>query len=156
MPPPSESARLATSSTCTGRPASRLAFIAAPRAMLRPITRAFGKRPLTAAATPAASPPPESGTSTVAASGIASAISSPSVPCPATTAASSKGGTMTRPSSATRRSTSSCASSCDRPTMHTFAPSRRISATLFSGTSRDMQIVASAPSALAAWASARP
>ena len=109
-----------------------------------------------AAATPAANPPPESGTSTVATSGMASTISSPSVPCPATTTLSSNGGTMTKPSSATSRSTSTCASSCDRPTMRTSAPSRRISATLFSGTRLDMQIVATAPSAFAAWARARP
>ena len=37
MPPPSESASVASSSTCTGRPASRLACIAAPRAIETPI-----------------------------------------------------------------------------------------------------------------------
>ena len=42
MPPPSESASVGSSSTGTGRPASRLAFIAAPRAIDTPITRAAG------------------------------------------------------------------------------------------------------------------
>lgn len=69
--------------SCTGRPTSRLAFIAAPRSMVIPITLARDRTLLSAAATPAASPPPESGTSTVATSGTASTISRPIVPCPA-------------------------------------------------------------------------
>ena len=85
-PPPSESASVGSSSTSTGFPASRLAFIAAPRSMEMPITLTSGFSAFTAAAMPAASPPPESGTRTAAASGTASMISSPSVPWPATIA----------------------------------------------------------------------
>jgi hypothetical protein len=48
-----------------------------------PITFVSGRWPLIAAAIPAASPPPESGTRTAATSGKSSTISSPIVPCPA-------------------------------------------------------------------------
>jgi hypothetical protein len=80
MPPPRESARLSSSSTWTGRPASRLAFIAAPRRMVTPTTFVRGLMAFTAAAIPDASPPPERGTRTNAASGVSSMISRPMVP----------------------------------------------------------------------------
>ena len=54
--------------------------------MLIPTTRSEGLIALAAIATPAASPPPESGTSNVSMSGRAAMISSPMVPCPAITA----------------------------------------------------------------------
>ena len=156
IPPPSESASVSSSSTITGLPALRQATIAAPRSMQTPITRVLGDIVLTASATPANSPPPESGTRTASSSGASAMISSPSVPCPAITSALSKGGMSTNPSSATSRSTSSCASSWLLPTMRASAPSAFIASTLLAGTSEDMQITARAPAALAAWASARP
>ncbi len=61
---------------------------AAPSACT-PITRASGTRPVTAVATPAISPPPPTGTTTVSTSGHSSTISSPIVPWPAITASSS-------------------------------------------------------------------
>ena len=67
----------ATPVTGTGLPASRLAFMAAPRCIETPMTLVEGEMPLTAAAMPAASPPPESCTSTVLAAGVASIISRP-------------------------------------------------------------------------------
>ena len=72
MPPPSESASVGSSATSTGRPAFRLACMAAPRSMLTPTTRTFGATPFTAQAMPAMSPPPDSGTTTVSTSGQSS------------------------------------------------------------------------------------
>src|SRR5690606_7634939 len=125
IPPPRESASVGSPSTPTRRPAARLAAIAAPRAMLTPITRVAGDKALTAAATPEASPPPERGTNTADGAGQSARISSPSVPCPATTAAASKGGTSASPSSATARATSAIASSWLLPTIRTSAPRSR-------------------------------
>ena len=42
MPPPSKSASVGSSATSTGRPAFRLACMAAPRSMLTPTMRTFG------------------------------------------------------------------------------------------------------------------
>ena len=111
---------------------------------------------MTASATPAASPPPESGTSTAAMSGRSSITSSPTVPCPAMTRASSKGDISTSPCSPASRRLSASALSCDRPTMRTSAPSARMPSTLVCGTSADMQTTARRPRARAAKARARP
>lgn len=54
MPPPNESARLGNASTCTGRPASRLTFIAALRSILTPTTFARGPHALERCCQPAA------------------------------------------------------------------------------------------------------
>ena len=57
-----------------------------------PTTFAPGTRDLIAIATPDANPPPPSGTTTSRVAGAWRAISSPTVPAPATTSGSSKGG----------------------------------------------------------------
>ena len=62
-----------------------------------PITRTAGRRALIASATPAMSPPPPTGTTTASRSSTWSSSSRPSVPCPATTRASSNGWTNTAP-----------------------------------------------------------
>ncbi|MNN75144.1 hypothetical protein D3C81_1914210 [compost metagenome] len=85
MPPPSESARVGSSSTSTGLPACRLAYIAAPRCMLMPWVVIAGLMLFMANATPANRPPPDSGISTCSTSGNCSMISRPSVPWPAMT-----------------------------------------------------------------------
>ena len=56
-----------------------------------------GRSAAIAAATPAASPPPPTGTRTAATSGRSSAISSPTVPWPATIRGSSNGGMIAEP-----------------------------------------------------------
>ncbi|MCY1181634.1 hypothetical protein D9M73_221480 [compost metagenome] len=83
IPPPSESARVGSSSTSTGCPAARLPCMAAPRCMLMPWVMMFALTLLIASATPANKPPPDNGTRICATSGCCSRISSPSVPCPA-------------------------------------------------------------------------
>jgi hypothetical protein len=138
------------------RPARSDATIAAPRSIETPTTRARGSSALIAAAMPEISPPPESGTSTQAASGASSAISRPIVPCPAMTSGWSKGGIGVRPSSASSRSTSAWASSWECPTMRISPPAASTARSLLPGTSEDMQITARTPSARAAWARARP
>jgi hypothetical protein len=55
-------------------------------------------------AVPAASPPPPTGTTTMSTSGMSSAISSPTVPCPATISGSSNAGMMTSARSLAMRS----------------------------------------------------
>ena len=157
MPPPSESASVGNSSTATGRPASRLAFIAAPRAIETPMTFVAGAdaldgrgdargEPAAGELAPGRARHPGPARSSPVRACLARrrwrdgrrAAASPALPAP------------------TSRSTSCCASSWLLPTMRTSAPSRRISSTLLSGTSRDMQITARMPSSFAAWASARP
>ena len=98
--------------------------MAAPRSIVRPMTRMPGRIVLAARATPAASPPPDSGTRIVSRSGRACISSIPIVPWPAMTAGSSKGEISVRPSSRTSRSASACAASCDRPTIRASAPRR--------------------------------
>ena len=155
-PPPRELARVATSSTGTGRPAAKAACMAAPRSIETPMTRVLGLAALTARATPAARPPPESGTRTAARSGRSSISSRPAVPWPAMTCGSSKGGISARPSVSARRRESAAASSWERPVMRTSAPRARIAATLASGTRADMQTTARKERARAAKATARP
>ena len=118
--------------------------------MQTPMTRIAGEADLIARAMPAMRPPPESGTTTVSRSGQSSSSSSPMVPWPAMTSGWSKGGTSTRPSSATSRSTSACASSWLVADTRTSAPSAWIAATLSAGTSRDRQTQAGTPSRAAA------
>lgn len=67
----------------TGCPASSEAFMAAAPAGSTPIILTSGRDALTAAATPAARPPPPIGTAMVATEGSCSRISRPMVPCPA-------------------------------------------------------------------------
>ena len=94
-----ESARVGSSCTSTGWPACRLACMAAPRCMLMPWVVMAGLMLLTAKATPANRPPPESGTSTWVTSGSCSRISRPRVPWPAITSGWSNGGTSVAPCS---------------------------------------------------------
>ena len=130
------------------RPASRLACIAAPRAIETPITRDRRLERLDgggdAGGQPAARKRHERRSRLRASS---STISSPSVPCPAMTAGMVEG-RQHRPAPPPRPAgrPPACASSWLLPTMRTSAPSRRISSTLFAGTSRDMQITARRPS----------
>ena len=62
MPPPSESASVGTSSTWTGLPAARLAFIAAPRCHGNADYFRAGLSAFHRSAIPEVRPPPESGT----------------------------------------------------------------------------------------------
>ena len=130
--------------------------MAAPRSIETPMTRVFGLADFTARATPAARPPPESGTRTAARSGRSSISSRPAVPWPAMTCGSSKGGISARPSVSARRRESAAASSWERPAMRTSAPRARIAATLAAGTRADMQTTARRLRARAAKATARP
>ena len=75
----------------TGWPASRAVRIAADSSGSTPMTCASGRRPLTAVAIPAISPPPPIGTMTVSTSGMSSTISRPTVPWPAAISGSSYG-----------------------------------------------------------------
>ena len=62
MPPPRESAKVASSGTIIGLPAFWHWYIAAPRSIDTPISLILGKRALSATAPPEISPPPDSGT----------------------------------------------------------------------------------------------
>ena len=102
------SAMVAIRSSITGPPAATAWLRVGAPAASTPTTRTWGRGPairppgpirrgwfprVRAAATPDARPPPPTGTTTTSASGASSASSRPMVPCPAMTAASSKGGT---------------------------------------------------------------
>ncbi len=115
-----------------------------------PMTRMPGRRPLTAAPTPLASPPPPTGTSTIAVDGRSSTISSPTVPCPAMIRSSSKGGMMARPRSAAMASARSLRSSDAGPTTTISAPSAATRSRLTAGASSGMTTTALVPSSRAA------
>ncbi len=99
MPPERADASVSSSSRVTGSPARRLSHITRAFLADTATTRTSGRRLRSAQAMPPASPPPDRGTTTVATSGSASSTSSATVPCPAATQRSSKGGTHARPSS---------------------------------------------------------
>ena len=84
--------------------------------------RTFGADCRTAAATPAISPPPPTGTTTVWTSGTSASTSRPTVPCPAMTSGWSNGGMSTAPVSAENRAAAASASSTAWPTSSTLAP----------------------------------
>src|SRR3954468_890800 len=110
-----------------------------------------------AATMPPIRPPPPTGTTTASASGASSSISSPTVPWPASTIGSSKGGTSVRPVSSIsscRRSNASAGSCAWRSTC---APYPRVAAIFCSDapchmtTSASMLSVAAANAAACAW-----
>src|SRR5256885_1887505 len=127
------SARLAVRSSRTGRPAaSERVSLGAP-AGSTPHTRAWlpaAARPVT---TPAISPPPPTGTTTVRTSGSCWAISMPTVACPATISGWSNGGTIASPRSAAMASARCWRSSDVRPANTTSPPQRLTPATLTAG-----------------------
>jgi hypothetical protein len=76
---------LSVRSSVRGSPAARAAPSLAAPAGSTATMRVPGRRPETATAMPASNPPPLTGERTTATSGRCSTISSPTVPCPATT-----------------------------------------------------------------------
>ncbi len=101
----------------TGEPAAIEAATVAIIAGSTAITRASGQSALTAVATPEISPPPPTGTTTCVTSSTCSHSSRPTVPCPAITARSLNGCTITRPvavASASMRANASVASAASR------------------------------------------
>ncbi len=103
-----------------------------------------------AIAIPASSPPPPVGTSTVLASGACSMISSPHVPCPATTSTWSKGWMSTAPVSSAKRPAATSASSRYWPAKTTSAPYPRVAFSLGIGAPSGMKTVALMPRVWAA------
>jgi hypothetical protein len=99
---------------------------------------------------PATSPPPPVQTTTVRASGHCSAISSPAVPCPATTSTWSKGWISTAPFSSAKTSADSSASSTVLPACRTSAPYPLVAATFGIGAASGMNTVERVPSSWAA------
>jgi hypothetical protein len=91
------SAIVVISASGTGRPAASDGRKVSAPAACAATTRACGRSALTATAIPATSPPPPVHTTTVLTSGHCSTSSSPTVPCPATTSAWSKGWMSTGP-----------------------------------------------------------
>src|SRR4051812_30867650 len=134
----SDSANAATVSTCT------------------PTTSTSGRCALIAMATPLDSPPPPTGTTTFARSGTSSSNSSPSVPWPAMTSASSNGWTNAIPASSARARACTTQSSTDAPPMCTTAPSARQPSTFDSGASTGMNTSHRTPRVRAACAHAQP
>src|SRR3954470_9237407 len=106
-------------------------------------------------ATPLASPPPPTGTTTLARWGTSSSSSRPSVPCPATTSGSSKGCTKAMPASRARSLAAATHSSTEVPQRCTTAPSSLQPSTFDSGASTGMKTSHGTPRARAAWASAQ-
>ena len=97
-----------------GFPAANDAGQAAAVSACTPTMRTCGRTALTAAATPAINPPPPVGTRIVPTSGSCSRISSPTVPCPATTSSWSNGWTRTAPvRSANSRAATSASSTVE-------------------------------------------
>ena len=90
-----------------------------------PTTRTSGRSDFTATATPAARPPPPSGTITHARSSMSSTSSSPSVPCPFTTTGSSKGWQKTSPAALAYACDAAIASVRLAPPSWTIAPAAR-------------------------------
>ena len=84
-------------SRATGTPCRSDSGKAAASSAWTPITRTSGRSDLIAMATPAISPPPPVGISTVVASGAWARTSSPTVPWPATMSVWSKGWMNTAP-----------------------------------------------------------
>ena len=78
------SAMVGLACTDSGCPAASEPGYGATASACAPTTWISGSRPLTATVTPAASPPPPTGTTTVRTCGHCSMISKPRVPCPAT------------------------------------------------------------------------
>jgi len=152
----SPSAMLAVRSSRTGRPVSSArASLGAP-AGSTPHTVARlppAARPVT---TPAINPPPPTGTTTVRASGSASAISSPTVACPATISGWSNGGTTARRSRAAICSAARWRSSDVRPARTTSPPHRFTPATFTAGAVSGITTTARTPTSCAAYATAWP
>ncbi len=94
---------------------------AAPSACT-PTMRTVGARWCRAVAMPEIRPPPPTGTTTVSASGQSSAISRPTVPCPAMTSGWSKGLANTAPVASARSWARAMASSTVSPARITSAP----------------------------------
>src|SRR5438105_956079 len=95
-----------------------------------PTTSTSGRTACSASEIPEQRPPPPMGTTTVATSGSWSASSSPSVPCPAITASSSKGWTKSAPASSTLATAAFGESSNRAPVISTRAPCLRVPPTL--------------------------
>ncbi len=107
---------------CTGCPSAIDATIPGTAAACTPTILTSGSSDCTATVTPAASPPPPTGTRIVRTCGHCSMISKPSVPWPATMSWWSNGWMNTAPVLAANRSASSSASSTDAPCRITDAP----------------------------------
>ena len=143
-------------SSVTRRPsASERASFAAPSGSTV-TTLARGASALIAVATPEESPPPPTGTATVATPGQSAAISSPIVPCPAMMAGWSNGGTTARPSASAISVARACRSADVRPASTTSPPSRSTPPRLAAVTVSGMTITARTPKRAAAYATAWP
>ena len=127
-----------------------LACIAGPSDDSTPITRIFGLKLLAAIATPEMSPPPPIGTTMQSTSGQSCTISSPRVPWPAMTWASSNGWTYVSPSSRTSSFAFSFASSQICPWSTTSPPYAFVAAILAGVAFVAMQMTARMPWILAA------
>ena len=120
--------------------------IAAPRSIVTPITRTPGLIALAASATPAARPPPDSGTRIVARSGRSSSSLQPDRALPGDHERIVEGGDLdeallaSQPPALGHVPRPGCG-----PTIRTSAPSARMPSTLACGTSADMQTTARRP-----------
>ena len=106
----------------TGPSATAPPQYGAHAAACTPTTRTCGSSDLTAMATPDASPPPPSGTTTHDSDSMSSTNSRPIVPWPSITATSSKGGQNVVPRSRARSIDSATASFSAAPCSMTVAP----------------------------------
>ena len=111
-----------------------------------PITSISGLIALAAVATPEISPPPPTGMINTARSGLASSISSPTVPWPAITAGSAKGCTKVRPSVSASAMAWGSALLTSSPCSTTVAPKASVRRILLKGVPLGMTMVAGMPS----------
>ena len=116
------SAMVGVACTASGRPAASEPGYGATASACTPTTCIAGSMPLTATVTPATRPPPPVGTTTVRTGGHCSAISMPSVPCPATMSGWSYGWMNTAPVRSAKAMASATASSTQLPCSMTSAP----------------------------------
>ena len=137
-------------SRATGAPVRSESGYAAASSACTPTTRMSGRLALIASATPASSPPPPVGTSTVAASGACSRISSPTVPCPDTMSVWSNGWMKTAPVSSANSLARTRAWVRYSPWKRTSAPYPFVALILGIGAPIGMNTVAWIPSSCAA------
>src|SRR5918999_2890072 len=147
------SAIVSAVSTGIARPCSSDAGYGAHAATWTPTTSTSGRSDLIAIATPEASPPPPTGTTTFARSGTCSSSSSPSEPWPATMSGSSNGCTNARPPSRARSCAAAMQSSTDSPPTCTIAPCPAAASALAIGASAGTNTSQRTPRAAAAAAS---
>ena len=130
--------------------------IVSPGRQTTPTIRCPGRRSRSASEMPAASPPPPTGIRTVSASGACSASSSPIVPWPAITRASSNAWTSVAPVRSTCACAAATAASKLSPPSSTAPPYDVVASTFAIGASSGMKIVARVFASRAAQATAWP